>query len=506
MSRPRPQHLPALLVAFACLAGPGACLKVPEDESHEPAANGEAPATAEAALARYVAAIGGEEALRKLEHRTMEARMVIKPAEGCEEDDPQCPTEEQQGSFLLQKAKGPKLYRRTVVGNFVEERGFDGARSWQHVAGQLGLDDPELTAISREDAVLHWYFDLPARGVKLTLEPSREQDSEGAAVVLDGVRWQVESMPKATKTMWFARESGLLHEERMEVSDEDGQTASQVMLYSDYRDVDGVKVPFQIRMINKLGDYSQEIVFQTQRIDHKQIADATFAVPDVPPPEPLDDPGMAALVAAREAAKAAPRDRDAQLELARVAWLNAFFDEAGAAAERTLKLDGKEVEALWILARLRVMEGRGRDAQKLLDRAGQNGIEPGLVAAQEVWLHSHALEFREVADALERASPNNAPLAGRFRNLTGDPLATRFPKGVCQTEIALQGKTPLAVFDIEPDGQTVPAVLDTAATDIIIDAALAKAAKVVIRSRTPINQDGDEMGHGQVKEPRSATP
>ena len=345
------------LLAALSLAPSAGCLKVPDDGSHEPEKR-DAPATAEEVFARYIAALGGEDQLRALKQRTVEARMIVKPELGCDEDDEQCLREEQVGSFLLQKADGNRLYRSTVLGDQVEERGYDGEVGWQYVAGVLRQDDPQMNEISREDSILHWYFGLAERGIKLTLEPPRDKDFDGQPRVLDGVRWTVMARPEATKTLWFDRDTGLLVEERVEAKADDATTILQRMIYNDYREVDGVQIAHDLRLINSIGERAQEIEFVSTRVHHEPVADEKFEVPDVPPPEPLEDRVLTALESARADAKAAPKDRDAQLRYARAAWAAAHFDEADAAAQATLKLDAKEVEAVWYLARLRILQGR----------------------------------------------------------------------------------------------------------------------------------------------------
>ena len=130
---------------------------------------------------------------------------------------------------------------RRVLGDQVEERGYDGEVGWQYVAGVLRQDDPQMNEISREDSILHWYFGLAERGIKLTLEPPRDKDFDGQPRVLDGVRWTVMARPEATKTLWFDRDTGLLVEERVEAKADDATTILQRMIYNDYREVDGVQ-------------------------------------------------------------------------------------------------------------------------------------------------------------------------------------------------------------------------------------------------------------------------
>lgn len=499
MSRHNTTARLSLALASLLVAGvaPG-CLKVPEEGAQTPGL-GEAPTSAEQLLGRYISAIGGQEAVSTIAHRTMESRMTLKAEPGCDAEmaaENQCLAEEVQGSFTLQKSSGNLLYRRTVIGERVEERGYDGQSGWHFAAGRVLLDDAQMAAISREDAVLHWYLDLAARGIKISLEPARDKDYLGNPAALDGLRWEVAGSPLSTKTMWFDRNTGLLAEELLEGTTGE-ETMRQWMVYSDYRVVDGVKVPHEVRMINQVADRSQEIVFATVSVDHSAVAPTVYQVPKPAAVKPVPDPLLAALADARASADQSPKDATAQIAHARLAWAAAHFDEADKAARATLSLDKSEVEALWILARLRVMQGKWREAQGLLQKAQKAGVSTSLVAAQMVWVHSHQRKFSEAANALEVAGPGNAPLAGRYRSFVGNPLQVQVPKS-CQTTVPMAKDSPLAVIEIELGGNMVPMVIDTAATDLIIDTDLATKAGATIRARTPLDKQGNEMGHGQV--------
>src|SRR5690606_1494263 len=111
--------------------------------------------------------------------RTVESRIVITPEQGCEEDDEECQKDEQVGSFVLQTTDKGQLYRNTRVGKALEERGYDGKEGWSLQSGVIVLDDEQALVASREDATLHWYFDLDKRGISIALEKPRDRDHAG---------------------------------------------------------------------------------------------------------------------------------------------------------------------------------------------------------------------------------------------------------------------------------------------------------------------------------------
>lgn len=500
MSRPRRTASACTCLFLFCAASSLAlagCLKVPADGTEEPGGV-KAPATADEVLSRYILAIGGDPALRKIQQRTVESRMTFLPETGCSEEDADCRREEKVGTFTLQTTTAPRLYRRTVVDNQIEEQGYDGKQGWRYQGGTLVLEDAEESAISREDANLHWYLDVAERGITLTLEPPRTTDNDNQPRALDGIRWQAKDAQE--KVLWFDRATGLLREEILEDKIND-QVLRQVLLYDDYRDVDGLKIPHKIRLINEVDKRAQEVVFTTQRVDHQPVPEETFLVPKLPAPKKVADPLLEGLDAARTAAAAAPKDASAQLALTRAAWAAAHFDEAGKAAEATLKLDPKEPEALWILARYRVLTGQYKLAEDLLAKAEKLGLKPELITAQRAWMGSHTRDFAGVAKALDLLGPANAALASRYRTFVGAPLTVKMAGDGCQTEVPLtreDGGPPLIEVDLA--GEKTLALIDTGAADVIVDTALAAKLKLAIRSRTPLDKQGGEIGHSQVPE------
>lgn len=495
--RPRSIVRCAHLVLALAVATDVGCLKVPVGEVEGPGDSADAPQDAQTVVDRYIKALGGEEALRKIAQRTVEARMTFLPEEGCSAEDADCRTKELVGNFTLKSTADQRLYRRTTIDRQIEEEGFDGKTGWQFRRGFLVLEDPDESAVTREDATLHWYFDLAKRGVELSLVPPRDKDFDGKARTLDGVLWGSKGDVLPPKTQWYDRATGLLVADVLE-DDKSEPPLSQHIFYDDYRAVDGVLIAHRIRLINKVGDRSQEIVFTTQRVDHAPIDADTFAIPRLPPVEKLPDELLAALTTASEKARENPKDSTALVAHARAAWAAAHFEEAATAAESALKLDPKESEALWILARARVLQGRFKEAGPLLDRAEKAGVKEVLVHAQRTWVASQQRDFQAVADALDHLGPVNAPLAGRYRNFAGKPLQVAVKGDGCTAELPLVAAGSVTFADVEIGGEKVRALLDTGASDVILDGALAAKLKVAVRSRSALGQGGPEIGHGQL--------
>ena len=108
----------SLLCLTAALASPtvAGCIRAPDVESEGPNAAAKAPTSPQELLARHVEALGGEETLRALGERTVEARVVFVPQPGCVEEDPSCISKEMVGQFVLYATIQGELFRRMVVG------------------------------------------------------------------------------------------------------------------------------------------------------------------------------------------------------------------------------------------------------------------------------------------------------------------------------------------------------------------------------------------------------
>ncbi|MCA9651265.1 MAG: retroviral-like aspartic protease family protein [Myxococcales bacterium] len=464
------------------LGAPAGCLKIPPELPQEPDAMPAAPSTAAEVLDRFVTASGGEAALRALPARTIEARMIVRAQEGCDDPEAGCVAEDKVGSFLLRTTADGKLYRRTVLDDLVEEKGFDGEEGWQLAGDLLRIESPEEVELSKEDAVLHWYLDLEERGVQVTLvQPPRKEDSEGQVTVLDGVRWETAGAATSPKTMWFDRATGLLREEIVEdalETDEGEQVQRQTIVYDDYRDVGGIEVPHLVRVINELGDQKQVVEFVTQEVDHRPVEASVFARPELPAPAPAPDQRLAALQAATKAAADEPDDAASQVALARAAWEAAHFETAEKAARATLALDPAEPEALVLLARVLVLRGDTKEAADVLDKARSAGLRPEVLALEEAWIHYRRRDFAKLAKTLDAVG--NPVLAGRYRSFVGKPLQTK-AKG-CVTTVPLVSGSPLAVVEIMVEDEPVNAILDTGASDLILSNSFAAARGISVRS------------------------
>lgn len=483
----------AALVLLLGVANAG-CLKVPEEFPEEPGASPVAPTTAAELLARHVEALGGEKALRALQARTLEARMILYPGEGCEQpEDPFCAsTEEETGSYFYQSTADGRLYRRNVIGDALEERGFDGKTGWAFLAPEtLRIDSDDEMKLNREEAVLHWYLDVLPRGVETELIASRKEDSDGNPRQLDGMAWRVKDT-QIEKQLWFDRVTGLRREETSG-SEESGST--QVVVYEDYREIDGVQVPHMIRVVNKMGARTQRIDFAVQRVTHDAIDPTKFALPEMPPPKAEPDAVLAQLDSVRSNAEGNPKDVSAWMDYARIAYVAAHFEDVDRALAKVLALDSKEPEALLLTARRAVLSGDYARAEKFLKQAKKANVRAEVLAREYGWVHLRQRKYDKFA--VDLAAGGNTQLADRYRAFAGDPLQATVEGNACKLEIPLATQKPLATVDIKIGDKTVGAIFDTGAADLIVTRSLADELGMEVAASSQIAQGMPPVGHGQ---------
>ena len=478
-----------LLTTTLALTG---CLKVPLDLD-EPGAGTTAPTTAQELLDRHIAASGGAEALRKLDTRTVEARVVFKAQEGCEEGDQDCMWEDAIGQFVLYTTADARMYRRMVVGDNVLERGFDGENGWQlQVDPQvLVMEDPASEPLLREDALLHWYFDVDQRELALELLPSRESEDERK---LDGVRWFAASADWPESEKWFDRATGLLYEE----IERDTETGDMVRrIYTDYREVDGVQVPWMIEQVTMADGLAvQTIELHVQAVNHRPVAAEKFAVPTLAPVAPEVDELLTMLEQARLAAQDDPKLVSGHVQLARIAFAAAHFDESRAAAKAALKLDGKDLEALYLLVRIDLLEGDIKSAEANLTKAIAAGLRDDEAARQKAWIHLRRGQWDKAGADLSAAG--NPQLGDRYQAFDGKPFVTKMGGDGCKATLPIKLEQGAVVFDVGADGDKLRLLLDTGASDLIITDAKAKSLVIGTDATAPLSAGGPPLPQGQL--------
>jgi tetratricopeptide (TPR) repeat protein len=493
-SHTRPRALSRCLALLLLLPGVGVgCLTIPENLD-DPDAAPSAPSTVQELLDRHIAATGGAEALRALKQRTTEARVVFQAQEGCKEGDADCVWEETTGQFVLFSTADARMYRRMVVGDNVLERGFDGKTGWQMQAQPqvLVIEDPVAFPVLREDALLHWYFDVQLRE-ELTLELLPARKEEGG-LELDGIMWFAASptLPQAEK--WFDRATGLLYEE-IERDGESGDTVRRV--YEDYREIDGVKVPWLIKQITEVEGYADHIVeLRIQVVHHREVREEMFAVPELGPTEPEPDQLLTMLAQAKTDAEKPGADVLAHVTHARLAYAAIHFDEAKAAAKRALAMDKNEIEAMYILGRVALLEGDLREADKLVRQAIVKGLREDEAARQLAWIHMRRGEWGKAAKALSEAG--SPELAARYAAFSGKPLDAKMGGNGCSTQLPYEDVNGAIVLTVDADGSPLKMLFDTGASDLLLSDTRARKLVIGTDAEAPLVGGGPALKQGQL--------
>jgi len=217
--------------------------------------------SAEQVLEKYVRAIGGRAAFQKLTSRLATGTLE---AEGA-------------GTLAIEMwQKAPDRFRFEVtvpsLGAIVQ--GYDGATAWDSNP-QDGVR--ELTADARANRIRNAQFfrEISLRQLYKSMRAVRTAKAgELNVVVIEAV--PAEGQPDL---FYFAADSGLLVQRDSHYQDA-GQTVSFETHYEDYRDVDGVKLPFALR---RVGADNSNFTIRFATIQHNlPIDDSKFSRPAAP--------------------------------------------------------------------------------------------------------------------------------------------------------------------------------------------------------------------------------
>ncbi|MBX3731888.1 MAG: hypothetical protein KF791_04760 [Verrucomicrobiae bacterium] len=203
-------------------------MSLPAFAADPPAAK--APATADAAFARFVEALGGEKAVREQTTRQTKGRLSV-PAMGLE------------GNIeMLQSAPRRTLQVIEVAPGMTLSMGSDGTVAWMTFPG-IGAQEIEGEQRQNfiEDADIFRMLELPKRYSKSETKGSQKLDDVEVDLV-------VGTTPAGrTETLYFSRADGLLRRWDRQILTQAGSWEPGETWLEDYRAVDGIQVPFKIR-------------------------------------------------------------------------------------------------------------------------------------------------------------------------------------------------------------------------------------------------------------------
>jgi hypothetical protein len=210
-------------------------------------------------LEKYTQALGGQAAYEKVTSRTMKGAVEI-------------PDDNVTGTAQIQ-AKAPDRYHMTldIPGYGMVETVIDGDNGWEK------NPDSGVHAMSRQDLVTakrdHQFY----RELRMK-ELYQKMDTAPAAKVNERPANVIEATPAGgpPEKFYFDSETGLLLKHDFErITLEDGIVQYEVF-YSDYRDVDGLKIPATIEQ--RSPDSTMILKFSEIKND-APVEDAAFAKP-----------------------------------------------------------------------------------------------------------------------------------------------------------------------------------------------------------------------------------
>jgi thiol-disulfide isomerase/thioredoxin len=206
------------------------------------------PPTLDAVLAKYVAAIGGQAAQRKITSRVSKGRVDV-------------PGESFGGKVeVYEKAPNKSLTVMNVEPIGLVKKGFDGRSSWSR-AGNVTESVNDRAALVDAD----FYRETKLKELYPRIRLLGRVKEEFREVYL------VEAVPRggAAEKLYFDVESGLLVRR-------DVQQGSVEVYFSDWRELDGVKVPFKITQAMP----NRKFVITFEDVKHNvPVDDAVFVRP-----------------------------------------------------------------------------------------------------------------------------------------------------------------------------------------------------------------------------------
>jgi outer membrane lipoprotein-sorting protein len=224
------------------------------------AAPGHAQPSVDQILAAYGQALGGQAAYEKVTTRAMKGTVEI-------------PDDNVTGAAQVW-AKAPGSFRLTmdIPGYGVVETVLDGDNGWEKNpdSGTHAMSKTDLAVAQRDH---HFYREVRLKELYPKMETAGTDKVAGRAVYV------VEATPSggAAEKFYFDAESGLLVKHDFErVTLEDGIVQYETLL-RDYRDVDGLKLPFTVEQ--RAPDNTMIFKFAEIR-NNAPLADAAFAKPE----------------------------------------------------------------------------------------------------------------------------------------------------------------------------------------------------------------------------------
>lgn len=225
--------------------------------------------SAEQIVARNVEARGGADAWRKVQSMVWVGRV----------DSPNAPA---PGLPFMLALKRPDRTRFEItVLNRVVAHVFDGKEGWKvrpasGGAPDLRPDTGDEVKFSRDEQVIDGpLLDHDAKGISVALEGTDKVDGH------DAYRLAVRMPSGAQRHVWVDAHSFLEVKYDREVRGASGRAATIEVMYRDFRDVDGLRIPFVIESGAAGTDKKDRLVIDKVTLN-PPLDDMAFAKPLIP--------------------------------------------------------------------------------------------------------------------------------------------------------------------------------------------------------------------------------
>lgn len=216
-------------------------------------------------LDKYLSAIGGDAALQKVTSRVEKGKI--------DAGGHQLPIE------VFAKAPDKRL-SITHMPNGESITAFDGKQGWLGNPGRTQMMSPAENAAARIDSDFHFASDVKTLYTKFTVVPGEKIDGHDTYLVIG----RNEGQPPLR--LYFDQQSGLLLRLVRYAETALGRMPTQID-YTDYRDADGVKIPYRWTLARPGNRFTIQIDQVQQNVP---VDDAKFAPPPPPPPPPDKKP------------------------------------------------------------------------------------------------------------------------------------------------------------------------------------------------------------------------
>lgn len=208
---------------------------------------------AKSVIAKYLDATGGVDAIKNIQDKTVIMRGTAM---------------DQTVTIVIKQKLPNKLRQDIKAGGMEQVLIFDGEKAVMKVAGQtIKVEGKQLEQLKLE-STMELLLNPESLGIKISYDGTEKSGED----LLHKVKFV---LPSGLKWIaYFNDKTGYKVKETKETETQMG-LITQIVEYSDYQDVDGIKIPFKMKQ--SFGPQSIEMTISSVKIN-KGIPDDTFVI------------------------------------------------------------------------------------------------------------------------------------------------------------------------------------------------------------------------------------